>query len=151
MKNINLRGQNFEYPETLDTEWGDEATTFASAVGDVINRIAPTTDTLDTKVSLIEDGTLRIIPGLLLDNTKINAADITLVISRSGGSFEGRENFSLEAFYNETLSLWEMAISSVGDSGVVLEIDSSGQVKYTAQPTGATTFFARYRFNGFGN
>jgi hypothetical protein len=152
MRIINLRGQNLDYPEPLDTEWADEATNYASAVADVINRISPTTDILDTKViGLTEDSTWRIIPGLLLNKTNISAANISLIITREGGTVTERANFFLEASFNTNSDEWDMSISNTGHSDIDLDIDSTGQIKFMADPAGSTTFTARYRVTGFAN
>jgi len=149
MRQINLRGVDYDYPEQNDVSWGNEATDYAEALANVINTLAPDTDIEDTVVTgLIEDGTWRNIPFLSLNSNEVLAAEITLMVYRSGGSEAENSLMEFSCTWNANTSEWDAAICGAGNSDVQFDLittGTTGQWKFNANNIGSTVFKMRFR------
>lgn len=56
MKNINLKGQNYQYPEDYDQYWGVAVTQFAEATAEAINEDSERLEVLEGAVETISEG-----------------------------------------------------------------------------------------------
>lgn len=139
-------GTPFQYPETGNENWGEEATDWAEAVTDLLGSLIPAGFIGETTVSIGDNVTsFTNVTGAVFDFTISRSFTMNYVVTRNNGMVTIAEKGIIEGVWNG--SDWEYSINRVGDAGMTFEVTSAGQVRYMSSSmagtyTGSMTFFA---------
>lgn len=131
-----VNGIPFDYPEQGEQQpWGEAATGWAEQVTTVLDSIKGPNDILETIGSIGNGQTDTEIVGFFFDPLEVRSFIATGNIYRtyiSGSTtIELSEQFTITGL-NQGSSSWIIQQEGLGDSGVTLNLDSSGQMKYTS-------------------
>ena len=134
-KILQIGNQTFEYPETGDNNWSEEATGWAEAVTEVLETVQGTEDILKTEASLV-NGSSGNIDGLVFNVGAVQQIIVKGYIKREYKEELEKpaevESIVIEGAYNG--SVFNIAPEYVGDDvGVEIDVDSTGQFTYTAE------------------
>jgi hypothetical protein len=118
----------FDYPEQGEQQpWGEAASGWATEVTAVINSLKGPSDILETSAPLLINQTKAVIPNFFFDPGTVGAFSASGFISIAD---EVTERFLIEGRRNGTS--WDYTIEGIGDSGIKLEVEDTGQVVYTS-------------------
>lgn len=134
-KILQIGNQTFEYPETGDNNWSEEATGWAEAVTEVLETVQGAEDILKTEASLV-NGSSGNIAGLVFDTGAVQQVIVKGYIKRVYTAISGKptevESIVIEGAYNG--SVFNIAPEYVGDDvGVEIDVDNTGQFTYAAE------------------
>lgn len=134
-KILQIGNETFEYPETGDANWSEEATGWAEAVTDVLATVQGPQDILKTEAALV-NGSSGNIAGLVFDTGAIQQVIVKGYIKRVYTVVSGKptevESVVIEGAYNG--SDFIIAPEYVGDDvGVSIDALSTGQFTYEAE------------------
>ena len=134
-KNLQVGNQIFQYPETGDNNWSEEATGWAEAVTEVLETVQGAEDILKTESSLV-NGSSGDIAGLVFDTGAVQQVIVKGYITRTYTVVSGKptevESIVIEGAYNG--SEFKIAPEYVGDdTGVVIDAANTGQFTYVAE------------------
>jgi len=134
-KILQIGSQTFEYPETGDNNWSEEATGWAEAVTEVLETVQGPQDILKTEASLV-NGSSGNISGLIFDTGSVQQVIVKGYLKRIYTVISGKptevESIVIEGAYNG--SVFNIAPEYVGDDvGVEIDVDNSGQFTYVAE------------------
>lgn len=132
-KILQIGNETFEYPETGDANWSEEATGWAEAVTDVLATVQGPQDILKTEAALV-NGSSGNIDGLVFDTGAIQQVIVKGYIKREYTVPKPTEVESvvIEGVYNG--SDFIIAPEYVGDDvGVSIDVLSNGQFTYEAE------------------
>ena len=134
---LTVLGTPYNYPDTGDTRWGDDASEWAQAVTDVVSTLAPpgfipltSFDVLDNVSSFAD------VEGALFDSTVVQSFAMRYSVTRSDGSVQYTESGVIEGVFNGTD--WDYNINLIGDAQVEFQVTAGGQVQYTSSSLGGT-------------
>lgn len=132
-KSLQIGSDIFEYPETGDGNWGEEATAWAEAVTKSLETVQGPQDILLTE-SILSNGGSGNISGLSFNTSLVQQIEVKGLITRTYLDATPTEAEAFHCFgaYNGT----EFRISTTYtglDSGVVLDVTNAGQFTYEAQ------------------
>jgi len=139
----------FQYAEHGDGNWGEEATAWAEAVTNALNSVQGPNDILLATATLLNNQPTPVnVTNLSFNTSDVLSFEVDFFITRIFNDGSGEEtiteNGTLSANFNGTL--WQTSASSVGDVGVDLTVNASGQVQYTSNDlTGHISSTMRYR------
>ena len=141
-KELTVAGDVFNYPENRESPgWGEEASSWAEAVTDVLANVAGEGDILQTSASLSNNiAALTSINGFAFDPAVVRGAVAEFSIYRvtletSLGAADGQERVETGVLYigsKSSAGSFEMSQAGSGGSGVTLSITSAGQIQYTS-------------------
>lgn len=134
-KTLQVGSEIFEYPETGNGNWGEQSTGWAEKVTEVLETVQGPQDILKTEAS-ITNGTSGNINGLVFDTSQIQQVEVKGYIERVYTGISGTptevESFRVEGAYNG--SIFNISVRYSGDdTGVVIDVDNSGQFNYVAE------------------
>ena len=118
----------------------------SSATGDDVNVITPTAGTgrwlrMDRKTTFTiadNQGSAQDVTGLIFDKTKTRSFLVRYSIYRSASGGSTRSQYGM-LLANTDGTSWDYSQGpDVGDAGVVLTVNSSGQVQYTSDANGGS-------------
>ena len=131
---INLVVNNipFEYPEQGEQQpWGEGATGWAAEVTNVLASVKGPADILESFFDLSNNQTtFSDIPGFSFDSTTVRSFTIYGNIYRvyNSGASNVSEEYTLTGL--NTGADWVIQQEGFGESGIVFDITSAGQVQY---------------------
>ena len=131
-KTLQIGNQTFEYPSQGDSNWGEEASAWAEAVTEALATVQGPEDILLTE-ALLTNGSSGNVSGLSFDTSVVQQVLVEGLIVRKylDATPTEAEAFVATGAYNGTT--FYLSVESTGnDSGVVLDIDNSGQFTYQA-------------------
>ena len=125
----------FNYPETGDTGWSEDATGWATQVTEVLKTVQGPQDILRSEAAIV-NGTSDDINGLKFDTGQVQQVIIKGYIQRSYTGISGKpieaESIVIEGAYNGATFM--IAPKYVGDdTGVSIDVDNTGQFTYDAE------------------
>jgi hypothetical protein len=131
-KNLQIGNDIFEYPVQGDGNWGEEATAWAEAVTEALETVQGHNDILITSANLNNNQIAPAnIPGLILNTADVLGVEIDYFIKREYNVTDILvENGKILANFDG--SAWQVSPESVGDAGVYITINNSGQAQYTS-------------------
>jgi len=132
-KTLQIGNQTFEYPEQGDSNWGEESAAWAEAVTDALATVQGPEDILLTE-ALITNGSSGNVSGLAFDTSLVQQIVVEGLLVRSylDATPTEAEAFVATGAYNG--SVFNISMEYAGnDTGVVLDIDNSGQFTYVAE------------------
>jgi hypothetical protein len=126
----------YVFPEQGDAQpWGQDATEWATAVTNALNTFLATGDVLTASTTLLNNQASALgITGLSFDPSILQGFSLEYSIYRSDTVFSAAETGTIKGAYNALTSAWEYSQfgTNIENTGVILSIDSSGQIKYTS-------------------
>jgi len=144
----------FEYPEQGEQQpWGESATNWAVEVTKVLASIRGPYDLLETSALINSNQpTLESIQGMFFDSLNVRSFKVTGNITRSTNLEQRYEEFELTGLYKGPSIGWVLQQEGFGNSGVTFQINSSGQVQYTATELlgNQATYSGIIKFRGIG-
>lgn len=146
---LTVNGTAYSYPQLNDTNWGENATNWATAVTSVLNGLSVTGDIGLTTASLANNQVAAAdVTSLSFNSSTIRSATIEYSIYRLTGSFELSEAGILIITYTSTAATWEITrVSTAGsDSGVTLSITTLGQVQYISTNVAGTGYSGQMKY-----
>ena len=139
VKKLSVGSDTFEYPITGGSNYGEEATAWASAVSDVLAQVSgpgdiPTTETVLVGTDNGDGTSTGLVSGLIFDTSFVQRIEIKGIITREYTLISGKsqevESFVIEGAYNGT----EFVITHefAGDDTEVFFFPDGGQFKFTS-------------------
>lgn len=148
-KLLQIGSQTFEYPEQGNGNWGEEPTAWAEAVTDALASVQGPNDVLLSTANIQNNITSPTnITNLVFDSSEVLSIVVDFFVVRQynpgGGPVALTESGQFIANYDGVN--WFSVQEAVGDSGVNITIDATGQVQYTSTNlTGHIASTMRYR------
>jgi len=150
MSELKINNTTFHYPDPgNEPGWGADATDWASAVTDVLNSLIPAGTINETQSTIDLNATNKAVTALVFNQALSKAATVTYRIERTTSSTNLFEKGTLEIMYDPSqVSPWLLSrvIDAGSDALVNIDIDSTGQVKYTSQSIPGTGYNGFMRF-----
>lgn len=136
----------FQYPTAGDEPgWGEAASGFAQAVANVLVDLKTNDDILQS-AALISNNTSGIISGLVFNITTVRSAKVEYTLYRTTGSTEKLEAGTIVITRRDIAGDWLVEQDFVGDSGVALTVNNSGQFSYASDNyVGQTSGILKFR------
>lgn len=134
---LQVNGQIFSYPLPGDRNWGEDASGWAEAITTVVGTltgagfIPQTTVPIEDNISVAAD-----IVNAAFDSSATRSFQFIFEITRTDGAVTIAETGRMDGVFNGTE--WDYNVNRVGDAGVVLSIDTLGQLQYTSSNLGGT-------------
>lgn len=153
MSDLQVGTEIFNYPDPgTEPGWGDDATGWAKAVTELLASIAgpgtinETQSNIDNNIAVATD-----IAGMVFNSSQTKSAIVLYRIQRDTDSISpltemGQLNIVLD---DGTWKLTRMIIVG-NDAGVLLDIDSTGQVQYTSSNLAGTNYTGSIKFKTMG-
>jgi hypothetical protein len=132
-KTLQIGNQTFEYPDQGDSNWGEESAAWASAVTEALATVQGPEDILLTE-ALLSNNSSGNVSGLAFDTSVVQQVIVEGLLVRSflDATPTQAEAFIATGAYNGTT--FNISVESAGnDTGVILDIDNSGQFTYIAE------------------
>lgn len=139
----------FEYPtQGEQAPWGEAASGWAQEVTTVLSSLKGPSDILETSASILNNQTDQPVVGMFFDPLSVRSFTVqgNILRSTSEGSFY--EQFTLTGL--NIGSSFILQQEGMGESYVTLDIDSSGQIKYTSNLLSGTNYVGIVKFRGIG-
>jgi hypothetical protein len=136
----------FDFPEQGDqAPWGESVTGWAQEVTEVIETIKGPYDFIETTITIQNNITNANLSGISFNTGLVRSFEASGTIFRvAGTSPEIVETFILQGL--NLGSSWQISQEGIGDSGVLFDIDTFGQLKYTSNNlAGQTSAFVKIR------
>jgi len=143
-KPLIIRDEVFDYPDTGDSNYGEEASNWAEAVTDVLSEITgpgdiPSSEYVlsGTDVNGFIEGTIQ---KLVFDTSYVQSIDVTGFFRKTytSGGYK-IENFRMEGVYNLSTNQFIVSIYYVGDdTKTELDINPSGLGTFRYDNEGGT-------------
>ncbi len=148
---VSIQGVTYQIAVPNEQSWGQPTTDLLIAMVDSINTATNVGDIPDTTQVIILNNQTS--PGnvtnLVFDSSDNKAAFVDYTIYRVKGSLELMEEGTIRVSYKPEAGVWTMDRTyGNDDSGVALDIDTSGQVTYTSSnitDPGTYSGIMRYR------
>jgi hypothetical protein len=140
----------FEIPvQGEQPPWGESLTDFLVEVATVLNSLKGTADILETSAIISNNvTTFRDIPDMKFNTATVRSFKVEGSIARTTDSTKLYEQFTLTGL--RTDSQWLLEQEGIGNSGVIFDIDSSGQIQYKSTNMSGTNYSGLIKFRGFG-
>lgn len=148
-KIITLNGTEYDLSQQGDSPpWGDDQEALLQALVDIANNTQGTGDILTTTATLSNNvASPTNVTSLSFDTSLIRGAIINYSISRSTNTTEETETGIIMLAYKSSTSLWTIAQTCTGRSGITLSITSAGQIQYISTNLGGTSYTGKIKFN----
>jgi hypothetical protein len=149
-KTLIVGNEEFEFPLTGENPgYSSEITDWAEAVTEALSTVQKPNDILTTTQAINNSGVLTNITGFSFPTSEVISIDCKYIVKRviTGGPNAGTyaEVGFIEGYYDG--SNWGISIRTTGDAGILLSIDSSGQIQYIATPiTGGSSYLGSITF-----
>lgn len=152
---ITINNVPIEYPSPGDSPgWGEEATTFAEEVANVLENLQNPNDILETTFTIANNiSSFTNVIGLSFNTGAVRQAEVGYSIYRTSstalsGVIEGG---TMTVVYDNNAgagSKWQLAIGNIAGpgAGVTFTISDAGQVQYKSTDIGATSYSGEMRF-----
>lgn len=132
--NLVIGGTTYKYPVSGEDpgNYGEEATAWAQAVTDSVSIINGPGDISQTNFNIDNNqtGSFSNIIGFLFDSGTVKGITASYRIERTNGSSYLVEKGTMEILYNPQTSTWSLTREFIGEGGINLDINASGQVQY---------------------
>ena len=128
--------ETYDYPETGDSNYGEEATAWAEAITEALKSVFGPADipTTETTLTGIDNGNGTVtgnITGLVFDTSFVQEIEIKGIIKREYNTLATKvENFNITGSYNG--SVFNIAPVYVGDDTEVIIEVTGGQFTFTS-------------------
>lgn len=136
----------FEYPEQGEqAPWGEAATGWAQEVTKVLGSLSGPSDILETS-DVIANGqtTFLNIVGLFFNSTTVRSFKVSANVTRAYVGGEITEYIELIGLNQG--SGWVIQQEGIGDAGITIDIDSTGQLQYKSTTlSGQTSGIIKFR------
>lgn len=140
-----LEGENAGYGSEV-TDWAEAVTGALSTVerpGDIINKTAIIADSTAPSIEL--PPVFVAIPEFTFSSAIVASFEAKYYVQRTSTAGSKREAGFIEGYHDG--SDWIIAIRVVGDGGIDLDINSTGQVRYkTSSSLGGTSYTGFIKF-----
>lgn len=158
MSSITVNSKVINYPDQgQEANWGAEASKFASEVASALDNIAGPGTITETQ-SLIENNTIisKAVAGLSFNQSLTKSAKLSYRIYRkTDSSVEMSEEGTIDVHYSTVDPLNKWSLSREIENGeptlVNLDIDNTGQVRYTSNNIAGTNYQGFIRFKSISN
>lgn len=141
-----INGTTYNFPSSgQDPNWAESLIAWAEAVTDSLSVVAGEGDIAESSAS-IANNTSGDVTGLSFAGTSVKAAIVNYQIYVDSGPANSGETGTILLAYNDSTSQWDMAQDRVGNLGVVLTINASGQVQFTSSDLGDPSYTRRIVF-----
>ena len=136
-------GIPFDYPEDKDgAGWGQEASDWAIAITDKIERIDPTETgrTPESAPVSNDQSTFTNVSGVSFNITDVNAIFVQYIVIRSSTSTPSSVEAGQMTVTNY-LGTYSISIGAItGDSGINFNVSSTGHLQYTSTDIGSDSY-----------
>lgn len=150
MSDLKVNNVTYNYPDPgSEPGWGADATDWAGAVTIVLASLTPPGTINETQSTLELNVTDKTVTALVFNQNLSKAASVTYRIERTTDTVKLYEKGTLEFLYDPSQVIpWLMSrtIDAGTDALVYLDIDASGQVKYTTQSIAGINYSGFIRF-----
>ena len=134
---LTVGGIEYTFPsEGGNPPWGDEITSWATAITDNLSGLSNDNDILNSSAVITASQTDAPIAGFTFDTAVIRGAVVEYSLYRSGSTDKSETGIILLSYNG---SSWSLARQADADVGVIFTITNSGIVKYTSDATGNGT------------
>lgn len=135
-KRLQIGKEVFDYPQQgTGAGYGEDATAWAEAVTGVLAEFSGPNDILLTQANLTNNSSGNI-TGLVFDTGRVQHVNVEFLIKRTDLDNKVKLE-SGEILGNYDGTDFVISINAVGDSGISIEVDNSGQFTYTSNDLGA--------------
>jgi hypothetical protein len=134
---LTVNGTPYSFPtQGTSPAWGEDVSSWAEAVTDVLNTLSSDTDILNSVFTIADNTAVATsVVGLSFDNALVRSAIIEYSIFRSGSTPKDEAGTMWISFDGTD---WELSREANNDVGVVFTVNGAGQFLYTSSSTGAT-------------
>ncbi len=151
---ITVNNIPIEYPSPGDEPgWGEEATTFAEEVANVLEDLNNSNDILETSFSVGNGQTGQPVTGLAFNTGAVRSAEVSYSVRRvTDSSASGNiEAGTMTAVYDDnggSGSKWFLAVGNIAGpgAGITFTISDAGQVLYTSTSIAGANYDGEMRF-----
>ena len=150
-KKLQVADESFEYPENGDINWGEDATGLIEKVVEVLADIIGPDDILLAEAALT-NGQLTAAPisGLKFDVGRVQQVVVEGLITRTytipSGKPTEAESFTAEGVFDGAVFTISTEYAGNLDTGVIIDVDNTGQFTYTAEDkTDTDTFSIKFK------
>lgn len=150
-KKLQVADESFEYPENGNINWGEDGTGWAEKVTEVIADIIGPDDILLTEAALT-NGQLTSAPisGLKFDVGRVQQVIVEGLITRTytipSGKPTEAESFKADGVFDGTTFTITTEYSGNTDTGVIIDVDNTGQFTYISEDkTDTDTFSIKFK------
>ena len=144
---VQIGSKVFEIPEVGQPNWGEEVTDWIVATSDALESVLGPSDILTTEAPLINNqATPAPINNLVFDTGVVQQVIVDGLITRERASVTEAEDFTARGVYNGTSFIISVQYSG-DDTGVVIDVDNTGQFTYTSSDV-ADTVSMSIKFKG---
>ncbi len=146
-KILTVGTDEFEFPlEGENAGYGSEITDWAEAVSDSLSTVERPGDLIN-KTAIIADSqpSYTIIPEFIFSSAIVASFEAKYYVQRTSTAGSKREAGFIEGYHDG--SEWFIAIRTIGDGGIDLDINSIGQVRYkTSSSLGGASYSGFIKF-----
>lgn len=131
---LTVGGTVYKYPVSGEDPgvYGEEATAWAQAVTNSIASVNGPGDILQTNFNIDNNqtGSFANITGFLFDSAIVKGITAAYRIERTNGTTYLVEKGTMEILYNPQTTSWSLTRDFIGEGGINIDIQSSGQLQY---------------------
>jgi hypothetical protein len=146
-KILTVGTDEFEFPlEGENAGYGSEVTDWAEAVTGALSTVERPGDIIN-KTAIIADSqpSFTAIPEFTFSSAIVASFEAKYYVQRTSTAGSKREAGFIEGYHDG--SDWIIAIRTIGDGGIDLDINSTGQVRYkTSSSLGGTSYTGFIKF-----
>lgn len=149
---LNILGTVFNYPSSGEDRgsWGDESSLWAQAVTNMLALLVGPNDILQTSF-LVDNNQLisTVIRGLYFNPSQVRASNITYSVYRTTDTTSVIETGDLLITYNPASAVgqkFQIAQRANGVSGLLFNVDDTGQFTYTTSNITGTNYTGILKF-----
>lgn len=150
---LTINGTTYNFPENgEDASWGEELSSWATAVTESLNTLLGEGDILETPFTLPNNiSSDTEVVGLFFNPALVRAANIDYTIYRisdtnpSGYAEVGK----MFLIYDDSATVgqkWQLSQTSAGNSGVMFSIQDNGQIYFKSSDIGSTGYYGLIKF-----
>lgn len=135
-RQLTINGTTYNYPDAGESPgWGEDASAWAEAITNAVNDLTGPSD-IPLTTSIIADNiaVFTNVTGMKFLTPGTKAFTLYYVVNRTDGVTAQNEYGLLHGVYNGTD--WLMSREYVGESGLTMQITSTGQVQYKSSAIG---------------
>lgn len=154
MPNLTVANNTYAYPDPgTEPGWGEEATSWAQAVTDVLNTLLAPGDILETSFAIANNVSSDTnINGLVFDSGSIRAANITYAVYRmsTANPSGNAESGTIQLTFDNSAapgSKWIVAVQNSGNAGITFTCTDAGQVQYKSTDIGTPGYSGQIKFS----
>jgi len=152
MADLIVNNTTFNYPDPgAEPGWGEDATGWAKAITDAINSLSPAGTLNEAQAAIDNNQVDQEVSGLLFSYLLTKTATVLYRIQRDTDSMSPIvEQGYLYILYDNGTWLMSREITAGSPTGVQLDIDAAGQVKYTSTDLTGANYTGSIKFKTFG-